>query len=142
MKILFRIGAFVLITAVLFATLGPARYRPHAPLGQDGEHALAFVLVGLAVGLSFPQRRLRVAAVAILLIGLLEVMQQWAPGRHARLEDFLVDAAAACLGLVGAAAIGWFTAIARINIPITHERRQPQLNRIQIRTIRNNRVCK
>lgn len=103
MKIFFRIGAFVLITAVVFATLGPARYRPHAPLGQDGEHALAFILLGLAVGL-------RVAAVAILLIGLLEIMQLWAPGRHARLEDFLVDAAAACLGLVGAAAIGWLTA--------------------------------
>ena len=116
MKILFRIGAFVLITAVVFATLGPARYRPHSPLGQDGEHALAFVLVGLAVGLSFPQRRLRVAAVAIVLIGLLEIMQLWAPGRHARLEDFLVDAAAASLGLVGAAAIGWLTARLRGSI--------------------------
>lgn len=110
MKILFRIGALVLITAVVFATLGPARYRPHAPLGQDGEHALAFVLVGLAVGLSFSQRRLRVAAATILLIGLLEIMQLWAPGRHARLEDFMVDAAAACLGLAGAAATGWLTA--------------------------------
>jgi VanZ family protein len=122
MKIFFRIGAFVLITAVVFATLGPARYRPHAPLGQDGEHALAFVLLGLAVGLSFPQRRLRVAAVAILLIGLLEIMQLWAPGRHAQLEDFLVDATAACLGLVAAAAIGWLAArFAWINIPVTHE---------------------
>lgn len=124
MKVFFRIGAFVLIMAVVFATLGPARYRPHAPLGQDGEHALAFVLLGLAVGLSFPQRRLRVAAVAILLIGLLEIMQLWAPGRNARLEDFLVDAAATCLGLVGAAAIGWlYRAIAWINIPVTHKRR-------------------
>ncbi|MCP1998718.1 VanZ family protein [Nitrobacter winogradskyi] len=110
MKILFRLGTAALIAAVIFATLGPARYRPHSQLGQDGEHALAFVLVGLAVGLSFPQRRLRVAAIAIVLIGILEIMQRWAPGRHARLEDFLVDAAAACLGLVGAAAIGWLAA--------------------------------
>jgi VanZ family protein len=116
MKIFFRTGAFVLVTAVVFATLGPARYRPHAPLGQDGEHALAFVLVGLALGLSFPQRRLRVAAVAILLIGFLEIMQLWAPGRHARLEDFMVDAAAACLGLAGAAVIGWLTARLRVSI--------------------------
>ncbi len=110
MKILFRIGTAALIAAVVFATLGPARYRPHSPLGQDGEHALAFVLVGLSVGLSFPRRRWRVAAMVIVLIGILELMQRWAPGRHARLEDFLVDAAAACLGLVGAAAIGWLTA--------------------------------
>ncbi|GAB1716594.1 MAG: antibiotic resistance protein VanZ [Nitrobacter sp.] len=106
MKILFRMGAFILIAAVVFATLGPPRYRPHAPLGQDGEHALAFVLVGLAVGLAFPRRRLFVAVVSVILIGLLEIMQLWAPGRHARLEDFLVDALAACVGLAVAAAIG------------------------------------
>jgi VanZ family protein len=111
MKILFRMGAFLLIAAAVFATLGPLRYRPHSPLGQDGEHSLTFVLVGLAVGLTFPQRRLVVAAVSVILIGLLEIMQLWAPGRHARLEDFLVDAMAACIGLavatVGRLAARW-----------------------------------
>jgi VanZ family protein len=110
MKVLFRLSAAVLIAAAVFATLGPPRYRPHSPLGQDGEHALAFVLVGLALGLAFPQRRLFVAAVSVVLIGLLELMQLWAPGRHARLEDFLVDAATACIGLAIAAVIGWFAA--------------------------------
>jgi VanZ family protein len=110
MRNLFRMGAFALIAAVVFATLGPPRYRPHSSLGQDGEHALAFVLVGLAVGLVFPHRHLLVAAVSVMLIGLLEIMQLWAPGRHARLEDFLVDAVAACAGLAVAAASGWFAA--------------------------------
>lgn len=116
MVILFRIGTAVLIAAVVFATLGPAHYRPHAPLGQNGEHALAFVLVGLAVSLSFPRRRLRAAGATILLTGFLEIMQLWAPGRHARLGDFLVDAAAAGLGIAGAAAIGWLTARLRGSI--------------------------
>jgi VanZ family protein len=110
MKILLRIGAAVLIAAVVFATLGPPRYRPHSPLGQDGEHALAFVLVGLAVGLAFPRRKLLVAAASIILIGVLELMQLWAPGRHARLEDFVVDAVTACVGHAGAAVIGWLAA--------------------------------
>ena len=110
MKILFRLSAAILIAAVVFATLGPPRYRPHSPLGQDGEHALAFVLVGRAIGLAFPQRKLLVAAVSVILIGLLELMQLWAPGRHARLEDFVVDAVTACVGLAGAALIGWLTA--------------------------------
>jgi VanZ family protein len=110
MKIPLRIGTAILIAAVVFATLGPPSYRPHSPLGQDGEHALAFVLVGLAVGLSFPQRRLFVAAISVVLIGLLEIMQLWAPGRHARLEDFVVDAATACVGLAGAAGMIWLTA--------------------------------
>lgn len=111
MRNLFRLAAFVLIAAVVFATLGPPRYRPHSPLGQDGEHALAFVLVGVAVGLAFPHRRLLVAPMSVMLVGLLEIMQLWAPGRHARLEDFLVDAVATCAGLAVAAAIAWFAAM-------------------------------
>ena len=50
-----RIFAWLLAAAVTFATLGPPRYRPHSDLGQDGEHALAFVLIGLAFGLAYPQ---------------------------------------------------------------------------------------
>jgi VanZ family protein len=110
MKILLRLGAAVLIAAVVFATLGPPRYRPHSPLGQDGEHALAFVLVGLAVGLAFPHRRVLTAIVTIVLTGVLELMQFLAPGRHARLEDFIVDASTACIGLAGAAVLGWLAA--------------------------------
>jgi VanZ family protein len=106
MKILLRIVTATLIAAVVFATLGPPSYRPHSTLGQDGEHALAFVLVGLAVGFTFPQRRLFVTAISVVLIGVLELMQLWAPGRHARLEDFVVDAVTACIGLAGATLIG------------------------------------
>jgi VanZ family protein len=98
-----RLSAWLLAAAVTFATLGPPRFRPHANLGQDGEHALAFVLIGLAFGLAYRQHRLLSAAIAVVLTGALEVAQFWAPGRHARLEDFIVDALAACAGFVVAA---------------------------------------
>jgi VanZ family protein len=103
MTFAFRIIAWLLTAAVTFATLGPAHYRPHSPLGQDGEHALAFVLVGLAFGLAYPRRRLLTASIAVVLIGVLELLQLWMPGRHARWEDFVVDALAACLGIAAAA---------------------------------------
>ncbi len=41
------------------------------------------------------------------MIGVIEILQLWAPGRHARLEDFAVDALAACAGLAVAAALDW-----------------------------------
>ncbi|HXH45012.1 MAG TPA: VanZ family protein [Bradyrhizobium sp.] len=104
MSRLFRYFAWFLAAAVTFATLGPPGLRPHSNLGQDGEHALAFILVGFAFGLAYRRRRLLSAAAAVVLIGVLELMQFWAPGRHARLEDFLVDAATACLGFALAAA--------------------------------------
>src|SRR5207249_3944697 len=88
MFILVRCFAWLLAAAVTFATLGPPGLRPHADVGQDGEHALAFVLLGLAFGLAYPRRRLATAAIAVVLIGLLELMQFWAPGRHAALADY------------------------------------------------------
>src|SRR5882724_6214078 len=107
MTLILRIIAWLLTAAVTFATLGPPRLRPHSNLGQDGEHALAFVLVGLAFGLAYPRHRLLTAIIAVILIGVLELLQLWMPGRHARLEDFVVDALAACAGIAMAAVLDW-----------------------------------
>jgi VanZ family protein len=107
MTTILRIFAWLLAAAVTFATLGPPRFRPHSDLGQDGEHALAFVLIGLAFGLAYPRHRLLTSAISVVMIGVIEILQIWAPGRHARFEDFAVDALAACAGLAGAAGVDW-----------------------------------
>lgn len=109
MTTILRIFAWLLAAAVTFSTLGPPRFRPHSDLGQDGEHAFAFVLIGLAFGLAYTRNRLLTAAVAVAWIGGIEILQLWAPGRHARLEDFIVDALAACAGLTIAAGSDWVT---------------------------------
>ncbi|WP_448042493.1 VanZ family protein [Bradyrhizobium liaoningense] len=121
MSFFMRTIAWLLAAAVTFATLGPPGLRPHSDLGQDGEHALAFVLVGLAFGLAYRRRRLLVAAAAVALIGVLELMQFWAPGRHARLEDFLVDAATAGIGFALAAAADWLLTRVRTSSALTSE---------------------
>jgi VanZ family protein len=107
MTTILRIIAWLLAAAVTFATLGPARLRPHSPLGQDGEHAVAFVLVGLAFGLAYTGNRLRTVIIAVILTGALELLQLAVPGRHARLEDFVVDVLAACAGFIVAAGVDW-----------------------------------
>jgi VanZ family protein len=107
MTVALRIIAWLLCAAVTFATLGPPQYRPHSALGQDGEHALAFMLVGLAFGLAYPRHRLLTASIAVVLSGVLEVLQFWMPGRHPRWEDFVVDALAACVGIAMAAVLDW-----------------------------------
>ena len=104
MTILLRLFAWLLAAAVTFSTLGPPGLRPHSDLGQDGEHSFAFVLVGLAFGLAYSRQRWLTATIAVALIGVLELLQFVAPGRHARLEDFIVDALAACVGFVLSAA--------------------------------------
>ena len=107
MTIILRLLAWGLAAAIAFATLGPAEQRPHLGLGQDGEHALAFVLLGLVFGLAHTRNRLHTAAFVVAFTGLIEILQFLAPGRHARMEDFVVDALAATLGLAAAAAFDW-----------------------------------
>jgi VanZ family protein len=107
MTIILRLFAWLLAAAVTFATLGPPRFRPHSNFGHDGEHALAFVLLGLAFGLAYTRNRLLTSAIAVVMIGVIEILQLWAPGRHARLEDFVVDALAACVGLGIATGLDW-----------------------------------
>jgi VanZ family protein len=107
MTMILRLLAWLLAAAVTFATLGLPRFRPHSDFGQDGEHALAFVLLGLAFGLAYTRNRLLTAAISVVMIGVIEILQLWAPGRHARFEDFVVDALAACVGLAVAAGLDW-----------------------------------
>jgi VanZ family protein len=113
MTIILRLFTWGLAAAIAFATLGPAEQRPHSTLGQNGEHALAFVLLGLAFGLAHTRNRLHTAAFVIAFTGLIEVLQFLAPGRHARLEDFVVDALAAGLGIALAAGIEWAIKLVR-----------------------------
>ena len=113
MTTLLRLFAWLLAAAVTFATLGPPRFRPHSDLGQDGEHALAFVLIGLAFGAAYSRHRWLTAAIAVAGIGLIEILQLFVPGRHARWEDFIVDALAAGAGLAVAAGLDWAVARSR-----------------------------
>lgn len=102
-----RLFAWLLAAAVTFATLGPPSSRPHAAITHDGEHALAFILLGIAFAVAYPRQRMLVAALSVVLIGVLELLQLFVPGRHARLEDFLVDALTALIGMAIAAVVDW-----------------------------------
>src|ERR1700704_3586890 len=116
MTIFIRTLAWCLAAAVAFATLGPPYYRPHTDPGQDAEHAIAFILIGLAFGLAYTRTRLLTTLVAVVMTGVIEILQFWAPGRHARLMDFVVDAVAACVGLCAAAALDWATKRSRLRL--------------------------
>jgi hypothetical protein len=106
MILLLRFVAWLLAAAVTFATLGPPRYRPHPFIGQDGDHTLAFLLIGIAFAVAYPLHRRLAVVLSVLLIGALELLQLAIPGRHARLEDFAVDALAAIAGFAIVVTLG------------------------------------
>lgn len=107
MKMAFRLVAWLLVAGIVAVTLGPPRLRPVTEMSQNFEHGFAFVLLGLAFGLGYPDRLLQLVVAAVPLIGALEALQLWVPGRHARLSDFVVNVIATVIGLVMAAASQW-----------------------------------
>ena len=80
-------------------TVVPTPLRVVTGLPHNIEHALIFSAAGIAVRLGYELRLSVVCAAAVVFCVGLELVQLAVPGRHARVSDFVVDAAAACMGL-------------------------------------------
>ena len=95
-----RACAWLIASAALVMTIVPPGFRPVTGLPHLLEHLSWFFACGMVFGAAYPK-----AAILNLYIGglafcaVLEIMQLWIPGRHARLNDFLADALAITLGL-------------------------------------------
>jgi VanZ family protein len=64
------------------------------------QHLAIFLATGFAFGVGYPDRPFLSAIGLVIFCGAIEITQTLVPGRHARLCDFIVDAAAACIGLL------------------------------------------
>ncbi|RUY00864.1 hypothetical protein EN991_37580, partial [Mesorhizobium sp. M7A.F.Ca.US.005.03.2.1] len=96
---LFRTAALALLAIIIFATLSPIQMRPHLA-EANVERALAYVLLGFALAVGFPNRLYQVVIFVAVIAGMLELLQLIDPGRHARLIDALVKAFAGVVGIV------------------------------------------
>lgn len=94
-----RLAALVLLAFIIFATLSPIELRPHLS-DANMERALAYILLGLALALGFPSRVTQTVLFICAVAGVLEVLQLFDPGRHARVADGLLKAAAGVVGIV------------------------------------------
>ena len=98
--IFFRWVAWLLILAIAALTLAPIDFRPvtAAPVGL--ERFAASAAIGAAFCLGYPKHRLHVIVMLLATVGILEIAQNYVPGRHGRLPDALVKASGAVLGAV------------------------------------------
>jgi VanZ family protein len=101
-----RIVAWSLAAAIVVLSLVPPGLRPETGAPHHLEHFIIFAVTGLAFGLGYRQRSL-VAPLLVAFSGAVEVVQLLVPGRHARLSDFVVDALAACFGLLAVSLVNW-----------------------------------
>src|SRR5262249_11213619 len=100
MQRIFQAVAWLLAGIIVVLSLSPASVRPTTGAPHDLEHLLIFLATGMAFGFGYPDRfRLPTIIAQPTFAAAIEVAQIWAPGRHARMSDFLVDAAASCVGV-------------------------------------------
>jgi len=100
-----KIGSGICLLAIIVFSLLPQEERVTAGLPGKFEHFLAYGVTGLLLGLSTRSKTGPIlAAINLAWIAcLLEFLQQWSPGRHPRVSDAIVSAAAGALGAVLAA---------------------------------------
>lgn len=107
-------SAWLLAVAIAGMSLVPPSYRPVTDASQGVEHLVSFLMLGIAFGFGYYEKRSVVAAGLLIFCSAIE-LAQFCPGRHARLSDFVMDTAGAWIGL----------AIAHLIIAVTNVRRQP-----------------
>jgi VanZ family protein len=97
-----RVVAWLLAATIVVLSMVPPSLRPETELPHNFEHFAIFAVTGLAFGLGYNIRFVGIAAALVIFTGAVELAQNFVPGRHARLSDFMVDALAVLIGLVAA----------------------------------------
>ena len=97
---LFQAGAWLCLAAIGVLSLVAPSLRPVTFLPHDFEHVAIFSLAGLAIGLGYPNRATQHMVALTLFAAAVELAQFYAPGRHPRVSDFVVDALGAGAGVV------------------------------------------
>jgi VanZ family protein len=90
-----RLIGWVLSGLIVALSVVPPAFRPETRTPHNFEHFVIFAAAGFAFGLGYSRKPALIAALLALFAGAIEISQFFVPGRHARLEDFIVDCAAA-----------------------------------------------
>jgi VanZ family protein len=94
-----RFAGWLLVIIITALSLSPPGFRPETRTPHHFEHFAVFCATGIALGVGYNTNRGFLAAGLVLFAGAIEFAQIFAPGRHARLSDFIVDALALCVGV-------------------------------------------
>ena len=95
-----RAAAWLALVAIIALSLVPPGARPITFFPHKVEHAGIFLFDGFAFGITYFGYERLLNILAVVFCAGIELAQLMIPGRHARLSDFVVDAAAACVGIV------------------------------------------
>jgi VanZ family protein len=98
-KKILQTTAWLLLLTIAGLSLVSPWYRPMTNIPHALEHFAIFFATGLAFGLGYSSPYLYRLIPLIGFTAAVEIAQLWAPGRHARLSDFLINVLAVSIGL-------------------------------------------
>lgn len=95
------LAGYVGTVIIVVLSLVPPSLRPHTGVGGKIEHWIAYALVGLAFGLGQQTARLRLRTGIALsaAAALLELLQNFIPGRNPEVVGFLSSSMGTWMGL-------------------------------------------
>ena len=99
MRLTCRILGWVLVAAILVLSIVPPSVRPTTQASHGFEHLAIFLSAGIAFAIGYPSRLKILPGLLVLFCAVVELIQIWVPGRHARMTDFIVDALGSCFGV-------------------------------------------
>lgn len=99
MQRIFQIAAWFAALLIVLLSLAPPSLRPMTGLPHSLEHLLIFTVTSFSFVIGYPRRYFVHATGLVAFAGAIELAQLLAPGRHARVSDFIVDASAALIGV-------------------------------------------
>jgi VanZ family protein len=97
--LLARIVAWTLAAILLVLSVVPPDLRPETGVPHYFEHFLAYGVTGAAFCLGYERKPNLLSVYLLIFCAVIEILQLFVPGRHARLADFATDAIAACVGI-------------------------------------------
>lgn len=98
-KRILQIAAWLLALMIAVLSLVPPWYRPVTDIPHPFEHFAIFLIMGLAFGLGYSTSYLSQFLPLATFTAVIEIAQLWAPGRHARFSDFLINVLGMATGL-------------------------------------------
>ncbi|PDQ18301.1 hypothetical protein CN311_25475 [Mesorhizobium sanjuanii] len=110
LRYVFQIAAWLLLIAILAATIVPIGMRPHSGLGPEPERVAAFLVLGLLFGLAYDRNWVLALSLVIVAGVGIEALQMLSPSRHPTLEDAVIKALAGSVGVSAGCIIakkGW-----------------------------------
>src|SRR6202167_878514 len=94
-----RVAAWLMAIIITVLSVVPPSMRPETDVPHNLEHFMPFLVTGAAFGFGYDRGPYLVAVAMLLFTAAIEILQIFVPGRHARLSDFVVDAAAVTIGV-------------------------------------------